>query len=111
MQTKLAPSNPPAAFKDWLFEPGCYVDSARGAYAIDRIADLAEGFGFVLGEEEGNLESLSGYEFAGKVEDEIDDYLNSQFAIPDHVWGRNDNGDWGLWAVEEKEHGISSRLD
>ena len=102
--TKVSFSNPPATHKDWQIEPGCYVDSARGIYAIDRIIEIAEGYGFQVNDDDPANplpESLADYEFAGELEDEADDYLNTRFAIEGYFWGRNENGDWGLWEVEE----------
>jgi len=83
---------------------GCYVDSARGIYAIDAIADFAESHGFVINDEDPHNplpESLSDYEFANELEDEIDDYMNANFAVSYAYWGRSEQGDWGLWPCLE----------
>lgn len=106
-------SNPPDAFKTWEGQPGCYVDGARGIYAIDAIVALAEGYGFVPSECDcsvctGAAESptmlvstYGGCEYASETEDEVDAYLNHNFAVDGYYWGRNENGDYGLWEVTE----------
>jgi hypothetical protein len=33
-------------------EPGCYAEGHRGQYAIDHLADIAEQFGFELGDDD-----------------------------------------------------------
>lgn len=102
---KLAPINPHPAFKDWTFEPGCYVDSARGIYSVDHVISFAQSLGFVPSEchcewcVRGG--AWSSCEFSNEVEDEATDYLNAQFEIPNHSWGRNENGDFGLWSMED----------
>jgi hypothetical protein len=105
--------NPPRAFRDWEIEPGCCVDGARGIYAIDGIVALAEGYGFIpspcecdvckgTAESPTALESnYGGCEFANELEDEIGAFMNDKFAVSGHYWGRNENGDYGLWAHED----------
>jgi hypothetical protein len=99
----LRPNNPPAAFDSWTFEPGCYVDAARGIYAIDYIVSRAEAFGFVPSNcdceycKGPDSDGYAGCEFTGEVEDEVDQFMNNRFSIDGHHWGRNENGDWGLW--------------
>ena len=91
-------------------ETGCYVDSARGVYAIDAILHFAEAHGFVLGTD-GEPElavmagkgSISRYEFANEIEDDIDNFMNDTWGLDNACWGRNENGDWGLWEDEEAQ--------
>jgi hypothetical protein len=91
-------------------DAGCYVDSARGIYTVDAIYAFAEKHGFVLGTD-GEPElvvlldkgKLHEYEFSNDVEDEIDSFMNEQFPVDSASWGRNENGDWGLWTNEEDE--------
>ena len=106
-------TNPPEAFKTWSIKPGCYVDGARGIYAIDAIVSLAEMYGFIPSDCscdvcKGHSESptvldspYGGCDFANEIEDEIDSYLNDKFAVEGYYWGRNENGDYGLWEVSE----------
>lgn len=83
--------------------PGCYVDGSRGIYAIDAIVSFAKGLGFVPDEDNGPYpDSLADYEWANEVEDETDEYLNHQYRVAGHSWGRNENGDWGLWADDDE---------
>lgn len=73
---------------------GCYVDSARGWYATDAIVAFAESHG--LEKVDWTNEELAYYE----VEDEATDYMNEHYAVDGAYWGRNENGDWGLWDEE-----------
>lgn len=102
----LRPTNPPPQFTGWTFEPGCYVDGARGIYAIDYVVSLAEGWGFVPSNCECDWcsnpehDGYSGCEFAySDLADEVDEFVNARFEIVDHTWGWHD-GDWGLWPIE-----------
>ena len=84
-----------------LKDCGCYVDSAHGIYAQDHIYTFAWQHGFkpAFGEAFGGKTQLHEYEFANEIEDEIDSFMNDQFPCKDGeaCWGRNQNGDWGLW--------------
>ena len=92
-----------------LQDVGCYVDGARGIYAIDTIVDFAETHGFTHDVEQtptgmpGDFLTYSSYEFAGELEDEIDDYMNKHYAADSAYWGRSEDGDWGLWKTEEEQ--------
>lgn len=93
-------------------DAGCYVDGARGIYSTDAIVEFAERHGAAVPDcEEGDghqhntasLESrFAGCEFVSEIEDEVTDYMNDSFGIEGASWGRNDNGDWGLWTGEGK---------
>lgn len=91
---------------------GCYVDGARGIYAIDEIVSIAESHGGrvhdcdMQGHDHGEtcFESrFAGCEFAGDVEYGCDDYMNTHFGVDGAYWGRNENGDWGLWEIDDYE--------
>lgn len=87
---------------------GCYVDSARGCYAIDGILNFVRSHGADL---EHNCpsdndcgfdgKSLSTCEFSNEYEDEADDYMNTEFPVDGATWGRSEQGDWGLWAIAD----------
>lgn len=88
--------------------PGCYVDGSRGIYAVDRIVEIAQEHGMSEPDcpctEHGAFTILSqwaGCEFVNEVEDECDTYMNEHHAVEGHYWGRSEQGDWGLWEVEE----------
>ncbi len=86
-------------------DAGCYVDGARGIYATDAIVEFAETHGFDLHDDDPANplpESLADYEFADELEDEATDYMNEKHAVANHSWGRNENGDWGLWANDNE---------
>jgi hypothetical protein len=89
------------ATKYTLKDCGCYVDSARGCYAIDAINNFAQAHGYQLPADTLGMLPLSDYEFANEIEDEIDDYMNTNFAVDGASWGRNENSDWGLWEYSE----------
>ena len=87
---------------------GCYVDGARGIYAIDKIVRFAVDQGFVLtGEDEYGeplsdmSKSLSDYEFKDELEDQIDEFMNNNWPVSSAYWGRNESGDWGLWDIQD----------
>jgi hypothetical protein len=85
-----------------LKDCGCYVDSARGIYAIDAIVRFAESHGW-QGDNDTRYRksSLSEHEYVNDIEDHVDNYMNADFSVDGASWGRNDQGDWGLWAIEE----------
>jgi len=87
-----------------LKDVGCYADSARGIYTIDKIVDFAESHGFELKDDDPQNplpESLSDYEFAGDIEDDVDEYMNAKYGVEGAYWGRSEQGDWGLWTTDE----------
>jgi hypothetical protein len=90
---------------------GCYVDGARGIYAIDAIVEFAESHGMAdqtcdtsnhTHEETHDDSRFAGCEFAGEIEDEIDDFMNTTYPVNGAYWGRNENSDWGLWTIENE---------
>jgi len=83
-----------------LKDVGCYVDEARGIYSTDHIYTIAVVHGFKTDETDWPG-TLSEYEFANEVEDEINDFMNDKFPVEGAYWGRSEQGDWGLWSSEE----------
>lgn len=93
-----------------LHDIGCYVDGARGIYAIDAIVDIAESRGALLGDPDPKdvkpmfeNSRFAGYEFANEVEEDCNNYMEKVYGVNGAYWGRNENGDWGLWSTEEEE--------
>jgi hypothetical protein len=84
-----------------LADVGCYVDGARGIYAVDAIVQFAVGHGMGEPSEYHSVKSLADCEFADEVEDDTDDYMNDQYGVEGAYWGRNENSDWGLWEIEQ----------
>jgi len=86
------------------FPEGCWLDSARGWADIgEQIQSIAMEYGWkgMDGTEVIIPSDEEGDEFQYAV-DEAEDYLNSLPNIPDGFYfGGNDNGDWGLWQMEE----------
>jgi hypothetical protein len=89
---------------------GCYVDGAEGIYATDRVVEFARAHGAVIEHDkdcqhyETCFDSeFAGCEFAGDYEDEADTYMNDHHPVDGAFWGRNENGDWGLWSVEDED--------
>ena len=85
-------------------DTGCYVDSARGIYATDSIVGFARDHGAQINHDKYCLHDDSFFtsefatcEFSGEYEDEADNYMNENFPVENASWGRNENGDWGLW--------------
>lgn len=91
---------------------GCYVDGARGIYATDAIVAFANAHGANIVHDEdcdnhadtSRESTFAGCEFAGDYEDEADAWMNEHYAVDGAYWGRNENGDWGLWATDEDEY-------
>jgi len=90
-------------------DAGCYVDGARGIYAIDEQVAIARAHGATITHdcEELHAETcfeseFAGCEWAGDYADKADDYMNTHFPVEGHYWGWN-NGDWGLWAIDEED--------
>jgi hypothetical protein len=90
-----------------LQDVGCYVDGARGIYAIDAIVEFAESHGFTHDVEQtptgmpGDFLTYSRDEFVGELEDEVDEYMNEHYPADGAYWGRSEQSDWGLWPTEE----------
>lgn len=74
---------------------GCYVDGARGIYAVEAIVDFARSHGAVIERDDQTC-------FESEYEDEADDYMNADYPVDGCFWGRNDNGDWGLWPYDDE---------
>lgn len=100
-EQQTGPGNAPDV-KYTLDDVGCYVDGARGIYAIDAIVEIAESHGWQGTNETRKLKgSLSDFEFAGEIEDHADSFMNSDYGVEGTYWGRNENGDWGLWEIDD----------
>ena len=84
-----------------LRDCGCYVDGAHGIHAIDKIVAFAKDHNFDLDEDVAEYSTLSDYEFRDEVEDAATDYMNEFYSVDGAYWGRNENGDWGLWESTE----------
>lgn len=83
---------------------GCYVDGARGIYAADEIVDIARAHGATIKhndeckhEETCFSSEFAGCEFQNEYEDEATAYMEEAFPVDGASWGRNENGNWGLW--------------
>ncbi len=101
-----------------LANTGCYVDGARGIYAVDAIVGIAEEHGMPTPEgcedsicrrcgpqADSQASSWAFCEHAGEIEDECDAYMGAHHGVEGCYWGRNDNGDWGLWEGEDTDNG------
>ena len=96
-----------------MADAGCYVDEARGIYATDAIVEFARAYGAEIESckvsanhphAETVMESeFGGCEFANEIEEYASNYMNTHYEVDGYYWGRNENGDWGLWNVEEDE--------
>ncbi len=92
-----------------LDDCGCYVDCARGIYAIDKIVSFAESHGMPSPEvPEHNQTTVfqsrfASYEFSSEIEDEATDYMNDKYAVDGAYWGRSEQGDWGLFQTEDNQ--------
>ena len=91
-----------------LDDCGCYVDSAWGIYATDKVVEIAREHGADI-KHDADCEHVetcfpsefAGCECSGDYEDEADNYMNEYYGVDGAYWGRNENGDWGLWTIDE----------
>lgn len=109
------------AVKYTVKDVGCYVDSCRGIYMIDHIAKFAESHGMTVEDcnqrdettgqfkpgqhkhtETCDTSRFAGCEFAGELEDSIDEWMNEHYPVEGASWGRSENSDWGLWPHDEE---------
>lgn len=90
-------------------EPGCYIDSHHGHYAIPGVIKLAQGQGFTIDPfAEYALASYEAHSYEAhypmdsliELSDEAIDWLNQHEGLPGHWWQWND-GDFGLYAEED----------
>jgi hypothetical protein len=77
-------------------DAGCYADSNRGCQVVDKVYSIAISHGMPKRDFDTDI-LPSESEFSGDIEDMCDDYMNEHFPVDGFYWGRNDNGDWGLW--------------
>ena len=96
-----------------LADVGCYVDGAKGIHVLDGVVEIAEAHGmdelscwcnsgFYGKIAHGAGHSWSDCEFSDDIENDCDLFMNDTFAVEGAYWGRNDNGDWGLWAIDDE---------
>ena len=93
-----------------LADTGCYVDGAKGIYVIDDVLGIAIAHGMAdpgscacfEHPENDFLPHWNRCEFASEIEDECDDFMNARYSVDGAYWGRNDNGDWGLWDTGDR---------
>jgi hypothetical protein len=103
-----------------LTDIGCYVDGARGRYAVDRVVEIAEEHGMPELDGCEDAECLRCAEnahvagdgshtewalcmCANEIEDDATDYMEEHYGVDGCYWGRSEQGDWGLWPTEEGE--------
>lgn len=87
---------------------GCYVDGGCGIYATDEIVSIARSHGATItrdcdcNHDQSCFESeFASCEWVGDYEDKASDYMNDYHGVEGAYWGRNENGDWGLWPIED----------
>ena len=97
-----------------LPEPGCYVDSHWGQYAVARAIEVAAELGWedaeaselaarhlaAMGPSEAPGLDADEFERLMDAADEAEEWLNDNRASEDHAWGWND-GDFGLYERDD----------
>ena len=92
------------------YEPGCYIDSHQGHYAIPGVVRFAERAGRPVDSEMASLlarydehshEAEFDMEAIIEESDRAIEWLNDNHAVDGHGWGWND-GDFGLYPDEEE---------
>lgn len=89
---------------------GCFVDSARGIYMLDAIIAFVRCHGADIEHPKDCIEhvpliyisELTGCPCSNDYEDKADAYMNKKFPVEGCFWGRNENGDWGLWTIKNE---------
>lgn len=94
-------------------EPGCYVDSHHGHYAVPMLIEWAAATGFPVDpfvryaldnyDHDYHNESYPN-EALIEVSDEAINWLNENRSIEGHSWGWQE-GDFGLWPDETDDDG------
>jgi hypothetical protein len=84
-------------------DAGCWVDSAWGHDEMfKRILKIAEYFGYKDTTTEEEKYSDYWLEIQDSIWDECEEFLN--FLAPDGFYfGSSEQGDWGLWPIEDYE--------
>jgi hypothetical protein len=79
---------------------GCWADNCRGHYIGEKIIHTAEAHGFVIEDEDGEIEKAeryADYEHYHELTDEAEEFMQ-QFAAEGYWFGYHEHsGDWGLW--------------
>lgn len=89
-------------------DAGCYVNGARGIYATDAIVDFARDHGATItrsckcDHHRSYFDSeFASCEWSVEYEDEATEFMETNYPVEGHYWGRADwSGDWGLWQCE-----------
>jgi len=88
-------------------DAGCYVDGSRGIYATEAIVAFANDHGATIRHDVDcctpGIGDLAGCDWIVDYEDKADDYMNDNYPVGDHYWGRQD-GDWGLWQLDNDDN-------
>lgn len=79
-------------------EIGCHFDSHRGIYQGEAVIELALEYGFEVEEDDEENCHPSG-EFYCELWEEAENFLDD-FAPHGYYFGQNENGDSGVWSVE-----------
>jgi len=81
-------------------QAGCYVDSNKGQYVGEYVQEIANSRGW-------SQLGITGAAHEDYHEDWVaaEEYLQ-KFAPAGFHFGSTENGDWGLWAVEEEASGL-----
>ncbi len=77
---------------------GVYADSSRGRFTGERIQEMAQGAGW--SEERLGADD----ELYDEATDDAESWLNMNVAGEGTYFGTSEQGDWGLWDVEEEEN-------
>lgn len=97
-------------------EPGCYVDSHWGQYAVARAIQVAGDFGWddaeardlasrhlaAQGPKTGEPLNVDEFERLIDAADDAEAWLNDHATVAGHAWGWND-GDFGLYELESDD--------
>ena len=88
-------------------DAGCYIDGVRGLYMVNRIVEIATALGMPEPKEcddDGcGCEDWVHCLYSNEVWKEAEDYMNAEHGVEGHYWGMSEQGDWGLWPVEEND--------
>ena len=90
---------------------GCWIDCAEGTYVGQRIIGIAKQYGFKIKPEDEKYVTFSeallqddGAEQHQWLADEAEEYMQ-ELAPEGFYFGSSDQGDWGLWELNDEEAG------
>jgi len=85
-----------------VFDVGEYFGSQRGIFQGEAVIALAVQNGFkVLPISVDDMKAAGPYHMG--LWDDAENFMNNTYPKDGYFWGNNENGDWGLWPLEDDD--------